>query len=303
VTRPPTIPPRDLCERVQALLGSPPVRFTRIERGYTPAERWRLELADGQRVFAKQAVDAWTAAALRREQRVYDCVRGDFMVRRLGWHEDEVHPLLLLEDLGDAETVPPWSDERIDAVFDALGRMHETSVRLPPFDHVHADIGWGWSEVARNPAAFLSLELVSGIWLERSLHRLVAAERELELGGLDFGHFDLRSDNLLFVEGRAVLVDWSAACLGPPVLDVGFWLPSLHGEGGPAPDAILPGAPDVSAFVSGFFASRAGLPELPHAPRVRTVQREQLRAALPWAVRELGLPPADGPNAGELLAP
>jgi len=30
---------------------------------------------------------------------------------------------------------------------------------------------------------------------------------------------------------------------------------------------------------------------------VRTVQYDQLLAALPWAIRELGLPPLDGPNA------
>jgi len=42
---------------------------------------------------------------------------------------------------------------------------------------------------------------------------------------------------------------------------------------------------------AGFFAARAGLPEISDAPQVRTVQRQQLETALPWAARALDLPP------------
>ena len=49
--------------------------------------------------------------------------------------------------------------------------------------------------------------------------------------------------------------------------------------------------------MSGYFAARAGLPVIPNAPRVRAVQLAQLRTALPWAQRALGLPPLDGPQA------
>jgi hypothetical protein len=62
------------------------------------------------------------------------------------------------------------------------------------------------------------------------------------------------------------------------------------------PDTILPDAGTEAAFVSGFFAARAGLPAIPDAPRIRTLQFEQLRHALPWACRALGLPlPDDQP--------
>lgn len=86
-------------------------------------------------------------------------------------------------------------------------------------------------------------------------------------------------------------MDWNLACLSNGRLDLGFWLPSLAFEGGPEPEAILPDAPEVAAWVSGFFAARAGLPEIADAPRVRLVQRQQLTTALPWAARALGLPP------------
>ena len=52
----------------------------------------------------------------------------------------------------------------------------------------------------------------------------------------------------------------------------------------------------MAAAVSGFFAARAGLPQVLDAPRVRWIQQVQLKMALPWAVRVLDLPPLDGPS-------
>jgi hypothetical protein len=53
----------------------------------------------------------------------------------------------------------------------------------------------------------------------------------------------------------------------------------------------------VAARVSGFFAARAGLAEIPDAPRVRRFQREQLGVALAWAIRALDLPPLEAGSA------
>jgi aminoglycoside phosphotransferase (APT) family kinase protein len=105
-------------------------------------------------------------------------------------------------------------------------------------------------------------------------------------------HFDVRSDNLCIRDGRAILVDWNFACVGNPLADVACWLPSLHAEGGPAPDEILSeGAAELAALLAGYFASHAARPEIPEAPHVRTLQLRQARTALPWAARALGLPP------------
>ncbi len=95
---------------------------------------------------------------------------------------------------------------------------------------------------------------------------------------------------MCFVGRTAKLIDWAGACLSNPALDLGAWLPSLAFEGGPAPDDILPAAADIAAWVSGYFAARAGLPDIPDAPFVRRVQREQLSTALPWMQRALRLP-------------
>lgn len=79
-------------------------------------------------------------------------------------------------------------------------------------------------------------------------------------------------------------------CLIIPRLDLGFWLPSLAYESGLEPEKILPDAPEVAAWVTGFFAARAGPPEISDAPRVRMVQRRHLATALPWVARALDLP-------------
>ncbi len=295
--------PPHVADRLASLLGARPVRWTWIEGGYTPAQRWCVELDDGRRVFAKRAVESFTVRALEAESIVYRRLSGPFMPGFLGWHEDAANPLLLIEWIDDATTPPPWDDERIDGVLEALSRLHMERDTLAAFEKRHVDLGFGWASVERDPVPFLSLGHVTRGWLDKHLPALVAAEGEQRLSGAELGHFDLRSDNILFAPDRTVLVDWSAACHGPPELDIGLWLPSLHAEGGPPPEAILPEAGDTAAWVSGFFAARAGLAELPHAPRVRGVQREQLGAALPWVVRELGLGEPDGPEASGLLKP
>jgi hypothetical protein len=55
--------------------------------------------------------------------------------------------------------------------------------------------------------------------------------------------------------------------------------------------AATPGLPEIAALLAGYFCARAGLPEIPQAPHVRRLQREQAGTSLPWAARVLGLPP------------
>ena len=105
-------------------------------------------------------------------------------------------------------------------------------------------------------------------------------------------HGDVRSDNLCLRDGAALLLDWNLASVGNPQFDVAFWLPSLALENGPRPDDVMADCPvELAAYVAGFFASRAGEPDIAHAPLVRSIQRRQLDTPLPWAARVLGLPP------------
>ena len=285
--------------RIGDLTGRRPVGFRHAAGGYTPAERWVVSLEGGSRVFAKIGVDELTAGWLRDERRVYAAIDGDFMPEALGWDDGE-RPLLLLEDLSGCSWPPPWDDRRVGQVLDALARLHavDDGGSLTPLGLEDPGFPGCWRRVAAEPAPFLSLGLATERWLRDSAPVLAAAAEGAALDGPCPTHLDVRSDNICFRDRQALLVDWNQTVLAHRDVDIACWLPSLHAEGGPVPEEILPGAGPLAALISGFFAERAGKPIIPTAPRVRVVQRQQLGTALPWAVRALDLPPLDGTAAG-----
>lgn len=284
-----------LRDRLGRLLRKPLARWTRIERGYTPAERWRVECADGSSAFAKIATTEQTADALRAEYRWYARARADFMPELLAF-EDGPPPLLLLEDLSHAHWPPPWRGDQPARVLATLARVAATRPLPPGLPTLAASRSdfLGWAVVARDPGAFLALELCSARWLEAVLPALLDAEQQAELDGDDLLHCDVRSDNLCLAGERVVLVDWNCVARGNAAIDRAFFAPSLRLEGGPLPEEVMPAQPALAALVAGFFAARAGLPPIPDAPGVRGIQLRQLRIALQWAARALGLPEPDG---------
>jgi hypothetical protein len=136
------------------------------------------------------------------------------------------------------------------------------------------------------PEPFLSTGIRSRRWLERSLPTLAAAAASVRAEGDDVLHLDVRSDNLCFRHGAAILVDWNWCTIGNADLDVAAWLPSLANEGGPKPWEVLPAAGDYAAFLAGVWAAVVGLPPPSTAPTVREGQRRQLEAALTWCEHE-----------------
>jgi hypothetical protein len=274
--------------RAAEVLGWTPRSWRPIFGGYTPAARY-VAAAGAERAFVKVATTPLTAFLLRREAGVYERLCGPFMPRLIGWDDHEAEPLLIIEDLSDAFWPPAWDAPLVEAVLERLQVLHATESPLPTFTQTHGVLPGGWTTLAENPAPFLSLGLASREWLTHSLPALIEAEAACPLDGPSPVHFDLRSDNICRAADGVKFIDWPGACLGNPELDLGGWLPSLAFEGGPLPEDILPEAPQVAAWVSGYFAANAGLPTIPDAPFVRRVQREQLTTALPWAIRALKL--------------
>jgi hypothetical protein len=281
-----------IAARVTQILGWAPTQWREVRGGYSPAARYVVE-AGSSRAFVKVATTLGTAMSLRREGHAYGVVQPDFRPRLLGWQDDEAQPILVIEDLSAAAWPPPWRDEQVADALAQIGALHGSSAELPTCADRHGADEPGWGSVAQAPEPFLGLGLVTADWLTRALPALIEAEQACLTEGDAVGHWDIRSDNMAFTGDGLKLIDWSEACLSNPDPDLGFWLPSLCFQGGPPPEAILPHAPEVAAWVSGFFAARAGLPDIPDAPFVRRVQREQLSTALPWAQRALGLPPLD----------
>jgi hypothetical protein len=291
-----------LLGRIARLTGKTPLALVPVARGYTRARRLIVRFADGSSVFAKLATDANTANWLHAEHRIYARLAGHarFLPALIGWDpgDDDATalPLLLLEDLSAATWPPPWTARRVDVVLAALADVRAAlpllaDLHLRRFEDDRAEMA-SWSRVAADPGPFLSLGLCDTAWLERALPDLLAAEASALLDGGDLLHLDVRSDNLCFREdGAAVLVDWNWASHGNGLADLAGWAPSLHAEGGPPPEMILPDQPALAALLAGYWAWRAGKPAPAPGSRVRDVQRTQLSTALPWAARALGLTP------------
>lgn len=281
-------PDEHVRSRLDAVLGAQTGSFLSVSGGYSPAERWRFQ-AGNRRYFVKIATDRFTRKAIRAEFHALAVLRGDFLPEVIATEDDPERPLLVLEDLGEWHWPPPWSSARIDTVLAALDLIHGLDADLP--EHAAREAGEirGWVRVQADPEPFLSLGLVTRAWLTHALPDLVAAEAACDLSGTAVCHWDLRSDNMCFRGDQVKFIDWDNASLSCPRADLGAWLPSLESEGGPQPEVFLGPAPEIAAYMAGYFAECAGLPVLPSAPRVRVVQQSQLRPALRWAVRALKL--------------
>jgi hypothetical protein len=281
---------RDLMARIEKLIGESVESYRPVHGGYTPAIRLLCKTTKAS-FFAKVGATALTSEFLRREIHVYNCVTGGFMPKLVAWEDHTSEPILIIDDLSAHAWPPPWDERRVDLVLMQIEAMHATKVQLESYVQVHGVPGSNWQAVATDPKPFLSIGIADDRWLNMTLPILIENEERCRTDGNSLTHWDLRSDNMCITESRAIFVDWNLACLSNPKLDLGFWLPSFEYEGGPKPERILPDAPEIAALVSGYFASRAGLPEISDAPRVRLVQRQQLETALPWAVRAMELPP------------
>jgi hypothetical protein len=280
-------------ERVSRLLGTAVRAMRRIRgRGYSVAFRAIAELEGGRSVFVKAGTEELTSRLLRVEQRFYREIEAPFMPRLIALDEAEP-PLIVLEDLSDGRWPPPWDRGSIEAVLATLAAIAATPAQgvAPPIGDERDRFVGGWAEIMREPEPFLSLDVCSRGWLAQCWRSLREAAEGAPIDGDALIHFDIRSDNICLTERGAVIVDWNQACIANPDLDLAAWLPSLRLEGGPEPDELLPDAGEFAALLAGFFGSRAGLPPPSTAPHVRPLQLAQLRVALPWAARELGLPP------------
>lgn len=291
---PPPPPSPEEASRIARALKVEPVAWREItRRGQTNAAHWLVELPDGARAFVKVARGDDTASWIRDEHLFYAQSRGaTFLPQMLGWDDDGERPALALKDLSDAAWPPPWDRGRVDAV---LACLAEVASARPPADLPRAADSQfdfqGWNEIEDYPEPFLALRLCSRAWLERALPILRYATEIAPLDGDALLHFDVRSDNICLHDGRAIFVDWNFACLGNPLADVAAWLPSLHAEGGPRPEEVLPEAGELAALLAGYFGAHAARPPIPEAPHARPLQLRQARVALPWAARALELPP------------
>jgi thiamine kinase-like enzyme len=283
-------PSASLLERVTTLMASAPVEWREMKKGHTAAETWVMRFENGTSAFVKHATDEKTATWLKSEQSVYEFVQQDFLPELVAWDAEEF-PILVLEDLSNGRTAPPWNESDVGRVLELLERLAQT--KLPEIFRALTDYPEpfnGWREIAKDRLPFLKSGLATPRWLEAALPALVAAETAADLKGDSLVHTDFRSDNIFFHRERMLLIDWNWACKGNPKFDLVSWLPTLHTEGGPPPWAFTLDEPNLIAMQAGYLANRVTNPPADLPESIRTMQQKQLQSALPWAAKALGLP-------------
>ena len=288
-------PSAEFIARAERLLGSQIVSWRRVNGGYSMAEHWSLDLAGGHRVFAKLATSESIATAIRNEHAKIPAVDRKFRCGVVAF-EDGHRPLLLLEDLCHGYWPPPWRPGDVERVRETLEDMWKMST-----GRLVADVYWSrdtsWQKIRDYPDPFLGLGLCTRDWLEACLGALIEAEELAHVEGRDFVHGDLWSSNICLLDDHVVFVDWNCAGRANRLTDLALWLPSLRLEGGPLPEEVETGLGSYAAVLAAFFAEQAPLTPPADAAGVRRFQLRQLRIALPWACRELGLPAPDVPYA------
>ena len=296
------------------------VRAVRAYGGYGPSATFVLTLDDGRRAFFKGTYPLPEGSGVRwileEEERVYDelidAIRpwapayfGSF--RAEGWH-------VMLMEAVPGERMPPWSGSRARRAAASFARFHAANLdaSLPewlPRD-THLQFCGHWRALSATDGELERVAKVAGdasedalAWLRASSLALIERERVLErdLSRTALLHFDTRSDNIRLDGELLRIFDWPFACVGPPEFDLFAFAQSIESEGGPRGEEVvgwyanvLPVEHDLlaasAAALAGYFADRAPRPALAGLPRLRSVQRRQLKASLGFAARLIGLP-------------
>jgi hypothetical protein len=288
------LPRLETINAAERLLAARAVQWRPMLGGYSTNKRWLATLENGKTLFAKESVDEDTRRWLELERRMYESVTGNFMPKYLGWDGAAEYPVLFIEDLSTAEWPPPWTIQKIQRVKETVSEINNTTA--PEFMGslaAESERHSGWYAVAESPDGFAGLGIVSRDWIDRNLSSLAEAEHAAEWEGEQLLHLDIRSDNLCFAGPHVKVVDWNLARVGNGAYDLLFWLPSLNLEGGPAPWDLTVEEPELIAAIAGFFARQAPQPDPWEGSTVRQFQRQQLRIALPWACKALGIAEPD----------
>jgi len=301
------------------MLRSRVARAERVYGGYAPSATFRLVLANGKRAFFKASYPLPADSAVRwvvdKEERVYRRL-GTLISRwaprflgsfqRDGWH------VLLLEDLGP-RTMPPWTPAKARRAARSYARFHRTTLGRPLPRWLsrtqHHGFGSFWHQLAESNelprAAALATRRAREAeeLIDVALPLLREQERRVSRIRPPFAllHFDTRSDNVRLQHDRLRIFDWPFASVGPAEFDVSAFCQTIAAEGGPSPERVLAWYEDVLplradavdaslAGIAGYFADRAWRPPMPGLPRIRSIQRRQLKASLAWAARRLDLP-------------
>ena len=311
--------PRSVRDEAERRLGSRVARATRAYGGYAASATFRLVLANRKRAFFKAGYPPPPGSAaifpIAHEEKRYQAlapIAGRWMPKFFGSFKRDDWHVLLLEDLGPAK-IPPWSPRVARTAARSYARFHRSTLgkalpRWLPRDQ-HAHFGGYWRQLEKvgqlNETASLARgrEDEAHEWIDVALPVLIGHERDLASARRPFAllHFDTRSDNIRVRGNDMIMFDWPFASVGPAEFDVVAFAQAMHAERGPAPERVIAWYAEVVplrdreidaslAGITGYFAHRSWQPPLPGLPRLRSIQRRQLKACLAWCARRFDLP-------------
>jgi hypothetical protein len=197
----------------------------------------------------------------------------------------------------------PWRDDELNLV---LSELVELSTSLTPCPHTELfrpiaecdpNPFCGWANLASESRATGQLE---NPWIEANLASLVRLEAGWPQAaqGSSLVHTDLRADQILIANDRAVFLDWPHARIGAPWIDLLFMFPSVVLQGGPDMASLIQRSPlarvprselfPMAAALAGFFLWNSLQPPPPRLVTLRSFQRNQGEVVLSW-LREQGV--------------
>jgi hypothetical protein len=297
-------PTEDLVALMKDTFRKKPVAWKKPHTGLSSAQRFVVTFEDGTSLFVKASMDDVTESSLRIDHLVMSETDESFVPQVVAWIEPPTQrPVLVTEDLSQAHWPADydpvlWKSDQFEILFKTLNQV-STVLASDALPRAINPTSSYWREISQDPESLFQLGLCSENWLKQALPELVNAEQQVILEGDALVHGDVRSDNLCFFDRRMILVDWSQAQRGSPLLDLSSVITTLPLEGGPDPVTIMPHNGDWAAYRSGQIALRT-LKDTDAPMWLNKVFQRLTIITLRWATTALKLPTWDGKDWREI---
>lgn len=296
-------------------LGAEVVAAVNASGGFTPGPAATCRLDDGRTVFIKACSSELSSTAVamhRREATVLAELPVLFPAPALlavadsdGWFA------LVTEHIDGDMPAPPFSIGDVAGVLQTVTELAAASA-ICPIDvadpigahDVERETRWAWRQLRE-----AGQRAVAGQWVADHLDDLVALEADWidAAAGAALVHRDLRADNMLLTGGGlgtsgGVTVDWAAASVGAPWVDLLGLLPDLHLGGGPDPHTAFAEHPvgavaaddEVNCYLAslaGYFTRQSIQPPIRGVTGLREFQAAQGLVSRRWLAQRLGWEP------------
>lgn len=299
--------PAEVVDAIAAQAGATVASANGATFGFSPGFAGVVTFADGKRTFLKVMSaerDPWSIDINRREAEILAALPPEVPAAALLWMLELEPWLVFATEAVDGDHPSPATDAGDAAVmWDVMTHLATVPApaHLPPFHEYQHDVLDRWQTLASTPdrdARLASLG-ADGEWVATHLDSLLTWEREAidASKGDALVHGDLRADNVLVAESRAVIVDWPHAARGAAWLDLAAYLPSFEMNGGGSAAKAFRAHPlshgvsvahelAIVAALAGYFTVMSTEPPAPPLPGLREFQRAQATPALNW-LREL----------------